>query len=210
MNQKIADRERVLALAGLFQAVSLVRAIAHESHCLEAPMAASIESLFRFDAVDAAAVFGGIRGVTHGLEVLQQQLAGRASRDLEISRYTATVMHLERKLGRNDQLLDKIHQGIVATERQASHYHPGHDAVIAGLAEVYRGTVGSLFPRVLVRGERNHLELPRNAERVRALLLAGIRAAVLWRQLGGRRIALIFGQKAMAEMAAHLAAQVGP
>lgn len=210
MSTQATEADRVLALAGLFQAVSLVRAIAHEGHCLEAPMAASIDSLFRFDAAHTAEVFGGIRGVVHGLEVLQSQLRGRASRDLEISRYAATVMHLERKLNRNESLLDKIHQGIVATERQVSHFHSGHDAVIAGLAEVYRDTIGNLFPRVMVRGERNYLELPRNAERVRALLLAAIRATVLWRQLGGRRLGLVFAQRRLSELATHLAAEVGP
>ena len=34
-----------------------------------------------------------------------------------------------------------------------------------------------------------------NQERIRALLLAGIRAVILWRQVGGRRRYLIFRRK---------------
>ncbi|MEH6454630.1 MAG: DUF489 family protein, partial [Psychromonas sp.] len=33
--------------------------------------------------------------------------------------------------------------------------------------------------------------------KIRALLLAGVRAAVLWRQIGGKRRQLIFSRKAM-------------
>ncbi|MDX1397057.1 MAG: DUF489 family protein [Oceanospirillum sp.] len=34
-----------------------------------------------------------------------------------------------------------------------------------------------------------------NAEKVRALLFAGIRSAILWHQLGGRRWKLLLGRK---------------
>ena len=39
------------------------------------------------------------------------------------------------------------------------------------------------------------LQNPRNAERIRALLLAGIRSATLWRQLGGNRWQLFFSRR---------------
>lgn len=40
-----------------------------------------------------------------------------------------------------------------------------------------------------------HLQDSRNADKVRALLLAGIRSAMLWRQLGGRRWQLLFSRR---------------
>jgi high frequency lysogenization protein len=45
-----------------------------------------------------------------------------------------------------------------------------------------------LSPRIMVNGDPAHLNNPENANRIRALLLAGIRAAMLWRQSGGGRL----------------------
>ena len=44
-------------------------------------------------------------------------------------------------------------------------------------------------------GEHNYLANPANADRIRALLLAGMRSAVLWRQLGGSRWQILFKRK---------------
>ena len=40
-----------------------------------------------------------------------------------------------------------------------------------------------------------HLQQPNNAAKIRALLLTGIRAARLWRQLGGHRWQLLFSRR---------------
>ncbi len=46
-----------------------------------------------------------------------------------------------------------------------------------------------------MQGEPALLKNAEVANRIRALLLAGIRAAVLWRQVGGSRLKLLFGRK---------------
>ncbi|MEK7758734.1 MAG: DUF489 family protein, partial [Pseudomonadota bacterium] len=50
------------------------------------------------------------------------------------------------------------------------------------------------------------LSNPAIADKVRAALLAGIRSAVLWRQLGGRRWQLLFSRGKLARTAAELLA----
>ena len=49
----------------------------------------------------------------------------------------------------------------------------------------------------MVNGEHMHLMRSENTHRIRALLLAGVRAAILWRQSGGSWFTLIFRRKAM-------------
>lgn len=49
--------------------------------------------------------------------------------------------------------------------------------------------------RLQIHGEMQFLQNPRNAERIRALLLAGIRSATLWQQLGGNRWQLFFSRR---------------
>ena len=69
--------------------------------------------------------------------------------------------------------------------------------VVAELAALYEATLGSFEPRIRVIGKQLHLQNPSNIHRIRALLLAGIRSAVLWHQLGGRRWHLIAGRRAL-------------
>jgi high frequency lysogenization protein len=56
----------------------------------------------------------------------------------------------------------------------------------------------------MVRGEQRYLETDRIPVQVRAALLAGVRAAYLFHELGGRKIQLFLHRKALVEAAARL------
>ncbi len=47
----------------------------------------------------------------------------------------------------------------------------------------------------MVKGEEKFLSQTNNANKIRALLLSGIRSAVLWRQVGGNRWQLLLKRK---------------
>jgi high frequency lysogenization protein len=79
--------------------------------------------------------------------------------------------------------------------RQADHFHTTHESVIGNLADTYKQTLSTLSFRIKVAGNPQILQNNYNANKVRALLLAGIRAAILWRQVGGRRWHLLFNRK---------------
>jgi high frequency lysogenization protein len=66
----------VIALAGIYQAVNLVKQVAHEGRSNLPAFRASIGSVFRFDADSAESVYGGVAGVKHGLDTLIGQLGG--------------------------------------------------------------------------------------------------------------------------------------
>ena len=87
--------------------------------------------------------------------------------------------------------------GIQAAASQLDHFELTHTNVISNLANIYRERISPLGPRIIVKGEESVLANPDNASRIRALLLAGIRSALLWRQAGGNRWRLIFERKAM-------------
>jgi high frequency lysogenization protein len=67
--------------------------------------------------------------------------------------------------------------------------------VAARLAELYVSTLSTLKPRVLVNGSPLILQQQPVVERIRAALLAAVRAAVLWRQLGGRQWQLVLKRR---------------
>ena len=59
--------ERVLALAGLAQALHQVRRIAETGHSEAGVVQTALDSVFRIDAVDAAGVFGRVSELNPGL-----------------------------------------------------------------------------------------------------------------------------------------------
>ncbi|MEM7255240.1 MAG: high frequency lysogenization protein HflD [Pseudomonadota bacterium] len=191
-----AHLDRVLALAGVFQATALVQNLAREGQLASHPFAVSIDSLFALDAPSTEAVFGSRIGLRVGLETLCRQLDARQDqRDLELARYWVSLLFLERKLIKRGDLLEVIRSGIENSKDAVSEYGLEHDNVMARLADVYKGSVSTLTPRILVSGEPQFLHQPANANRIRALLLAAIRSTILWRQMGGSRWGLLFGRR---------------
>jgi len=199
-------RERALALAGLMQAAALVHRIAHSGSADGAALEASLASVFRVDAESTDAVYGGVAGVRLGLQTLLLQLDG-AGRDPALTRIAATVLHVERRLARRRDLLQAIHAGVLQATRQRDHFGSAHPGVLGSLAGVYAATVSQLRPRVLVQGNPQYLAQESVVAEIRAVLLAAVRAAVLWRQLGGTYTDLLLRRRALAAAARGLLAE---
>jgi len=188
--------DQTLALAGIYQAASLVKQIANTGMANSAHIESSLETLFRFDAATVEEVYGSIAGVSHGVKVLLQHLNDRSSRDIEITKYVISLIMLEKKLSYNKDMLDDISNRLNKIESQFEFFSLCHENTFAKLGHVYKETISTLGPKIIVSGEQPHLNNEHNASKVRALLLAGIRSAVLWRQCGGSRWQFIFGRKA--------------
>ena len=195
--------ERVLALAGLFQACALAQQLANDGRCDEGAMEASVASVFRIDAPSVVAVYGDATNVRLGLRTLIAQL-DETGRDMAVTRMTVTVMRLERSLAARPDLLEKLQQGIIAAQRQVEHFGQDSSQVNSRLAELYASTLSILNPRVMVSGNPQQLQLPSVVEKVRTNLLAAVRSAVLWRQLGGRQWQLLLYRRQCSMLARGL------
>ncbi|MDH5514137.1 MAG: high frequency lysogenization protein HflD [Gammaproteobacteria bacterium] len=189
---------QTLALAGMYQAARLVQQTARGQTRDPQATAASLGSIFMTSPAHVDDVYRDVNGIRSGLSVLSQQLGtDNSARDLELTGYVITLLHLERKLSGARHLLDNIASGLDAI-RGDSEYGPEMTAdVVSALAGIYTSTVSTLTPRIMVQGEPGILQATESRDMIRALLLAGMRAAVLWRQCGGSRIRLLFKRKAM-------------
>ncbi len=202
--------DRTLALAGLFQAARLTQQLAREGRAEPEALAASVNSLFMLNAATTAEVFGGATGVAAGLKFLRDKLTGATGPgDMEVARYVVAILHLERQLEKRPEVQDAIRRGIEAAESQAKALEPEAGeplptALVEKLAELYTQTISTLGPRILVDGEQGYLANALIAAKVRGVLFAGIRAAFLWRQLGGRRWQLLFQRRALANAAGEI------
>jgi high frequency lysogenization protein len=194
---------RVIALAGVLQACRLVRELAATGRARAGAAEASLASVFRIDADSAADVFGGISGVRLGLETLLSQFEA-GERDLALTQLVLGVLRLERRLARNPRMLAALGSGIEQVRRQMDHFGIAHPTVQGRLAELYVETLSQLRPRVIVHGNPMHLSSNPVVEQIRALLLAAVRAAVLWRQVGGGQIRLLLRRREYAMLARGL------
>ncbi|MGH8558795.1 MAG: high frequency lysogenization protein HflD [Methylococcales bacterium] len=201
---KHSIHNQTIALAGLAQAVYLVKQIAKYGTADADAVEASVESVLKIEARDIEDVYGGLNRLKTGIGQLKKQLRGPPTLDHEQFNYAATLVYLERKLVNNPNLLLKLRHGI---EEIVSKTAPDRnsDSVMSNLAELYQCTVSILNPKVFVNGEPVYLTNPVNANRIRALLLAGIRSVFLWRQSGGRRWKIVLFRKRLIDESEKLA-----
>jgi high frequency lysogenization protein len=176
--------DRVVALAGVLQALAQVRRIADTGEANDEILAASIASLFRFDARTTADVYGGLENVRPGLLLLRDYLSG-ATRDEQLARLTLAVLQLERRFVRDDAMTARVRKGLEDVQATAERDGATHPAVLGPIGHLYARTLSTLRPRVLVQGNPHYLGQPTVVAEVRAALLAAVRSAVLWRQRGG-------------------------
>ncbi|MEI2455190.1 MULTISPECIES: high frequency lysogenization protein HflD [Lysobacter] len=188
--------ERVLALAGLAQALAQVRRIADTGQANAAVLSTALDSVFRIDASSPAAVYGGAANLRPGLVLLQDYFVNRPA-DEHLPRLALSVLQLERRFVRDRAVADKVLRGIHAQAGDAYRLGSSHPDVIAALGALYAETLSHLRPRVLVQGNPHYLGQTGVVAEVRATLLAAVRSAVLWRQLGGSYWDFLLRRRAM-------------
>jgi high frequency lysogenization protein len=186
-------RDQAIALAGVFQACQLVDNLARTGSIPIDQLNVEINSLLEQNPSSTEAVFSyGEHGAAHnleiGIETIEQLFRDKyKNRRPDTLRYVVGVMHLQRKVGKDSAMLEQIGQGMERAKTQAEHFTLSHDNVIANIADVYQKTISTQRFRIQVSGQAGHLQQTSVANRVRCLLFAAIRAAILWQQLGGRR-----------------------
>jgi len=199
-------KDATIAFAGMLQASELVRQIATSGHCSGQATQASIASVFSRSPDSTEAVYGGIGGVRLGLRVLTELFSARSAEDnLQSLNYALGLAklgkHIERDRRRQQAIGEELDL-IADTWRDAGQ--TVDDSVTSQLADVYQRHVSTLDFRLSINGKPEYLKQPEKVAFVRSLLLAGLRSAILWRQVGGRQWRLIFQRRKMLEQAQAL------
>ena len=185
---------QTIALAGLSQACWLVHQLATTGQSESQSMQASLGSLLKIDADSVLDVYGGLGGIKQGLLQLDQQLSSKALSSPEQVRYAGQLVHLQKQLVNRPEMQKTIYDGMIRAQAQAEHYGVLHENVLANFADIYHQTISTLQPTVMVIGEQQYLSSPFTVNKIRSVLLAGIRSAQLWRQCGGSRWKLILSR----------------
>ena len=170
----------------------------------------SVKSLFVFDLDHAEELYGGLPGVRLGLQNLCALLANtREKEQRDVARYFFGVIYLERRFAADQQMRDVVRSRLEHASFRAEHFSGNVGDICHSISGIYQDTFSQLPRRIKVTGSAQHLENEKNADVVRSLLLAGVRAAYLWRQLGGRRWKLACQRQAMLGCAQELSRGLG-
>ncbi len=197
--------QQTLALAGVAQAARLVDQVSRTGTYPIEFLESSIHSLFEFEADDAAAIFGGVAGVKLGLNNLSAMLANRQGEETrDMVRYVFNLLYLERKFAASEEMMAVVHSRLQHASFKAEHFAGHVNDVCHSVSGIYQDTLSKLRFRIKVSGSAQHLQDRQNADIIRAALLAGLRSAFLWRQLGGRRWKLILQRKHLLQTAQNL------
>lgn len=202
-------QDRALALGGVVLAASLVKQLSWNGSINQTDFATCMYSIFQTHAPTTPAVYGEGRKVLPGLKILATLLAdAKIKKDQDIARYTISLLHLERLLMKNPKMLTLVQRGIDRAKAQSLHFTITHENVIANLASVYTDSLSTLKFRIHVNGNHIYLDSQQTVNKIRAILLAGVRSAVLWRQMGGSRFMhLVFGKRTLLQDVQELIAE---
>lgn len=209
---------RNIALAAVVQCANLVNTLAHNGRADEAQIKACIDPLLVINPDTVADIYPDVGRFANGLSILQKSLDSDGMREFgEPMKYVLGMSILQQQLmgvpemqaairlrmqQRDTLFLDRDEQSTDVDDAASSAKSENYDYAV--LAALYQDTISKLTYRIHVKGNVEHLRNQRVAEQIRALLLAGIRSALLWHQLGGRRWHLFFYKRRIRDSVASI------
>ena len=200
---------QTIALAGISQACLLVKELASTGTVVNnTAIETSINSILKLDSDTVIDIYGDLSNIKPGLEQLKLQLTGRTIADPEQARYAASLVFLEKQLSNRPEMLNKIKVGVEKAQFQSETFGIMHENVLANLGDLYHSTISTLQPRIMVNGEEEFITQPAIINKIRTLLLSGIRSALLWRQCGGARWKFLFFRKKIQDEVEFLLSQI--
>ncbi len=203
-----AQQNEVIALAALMQAAELVIDIAENGRCDSFYSEALLNSLFVFNPTSTLDVYGNkLQQLELGLATLAKLSNPEDSKRFsQVTRYAISLMALEKQLSKEPDMLDVMRSRLNHIDFNQRHFIEDSDygPIKSSLSGIYQDTISTLKFRIQVKGNMELLTQTHNADHIRALLFSGIRAAMLWRQLGCSRWQLIFKRKKIEQESAFL------
>jgi high frequency lysogenization protein len=206
-----------ITLAAVAQCSALVHDLAFTGKANEKYLMGSINPLFVLTPNFFSDVYPDVRDLTLGLSTLPKIITNnRTRKNSEIIRYSLGMFALRKSLMASSKMqaavrakLQPMIPMLPLDDPRAAP--PGEDLELLKqdrtfrqLSNIYRETISTLSFRIQVAGKAEHLKSENIANRIRALLFAGIRSALLWHQLNGRRWHLVFYRKRIQETSATI------
>lgn len=206
MSKKFYDI--TLAFAGICQACHLVHQIAHNGKIDDNAIEVMINSTLNINPTSTLDVYGNSEtNLRIGLNTLIAILtASNNTLYSNLTRYLLSLIGLERRLRKNPSASNELKQRIELLQQQKNYFEPMSSGIFNALAGIYVDVISPIGPRIQVTGAPDILQNSSVQAKVRALLFTGIRSAVLWQQIGGSRLQLMFSRQSLITQAKEILA----
>jgi len=198
MNKDIKDNNKEItrsaALSALVQSANLVDRLASQGQIPITSYEIMRASLFKFDVEDIQNIYQAnddnsefvnplSQNLSTGIRVCKQIFQDGASREYPHTiRYVMALIQLEKHFRKSTEMQNEVRNRLVNIGN-----HLKHGDIDQKISDLYLDTLAKLPFRIQVLGKMQYLQNNENEHQVRVLLFSGIRAAMLWRQYGGRR-----------------------
>lgn len=207
-----------IALAALFQTAAQIQRIARFGSIDER----SIAPLMRALVITSPNVIEDIyapKRLTSGLNQLMTSLYPKEAvqpQTAELIKVAFSILNLESSIERQSRVMALLDQEVDQLRINVLTVHPNYEDaadnvlidydIIKMYSKLYSTLISKNFPKLVIYGEEVHLRRSEFQEMIRALLLAGVRASMLWHQVGGKRYSLMFRYKDITECARQILA----
>jgi high frequency lysogenization protein len=190
------QRAQTIALTAVCQSAILIQDVAR-GKILDADILKNVlGGIMTTSPNSVLDVYPSLTDLSEGSKVMIIQLAGKAGKkDVLITRYIAQILSISKTLLKKPKALAKLKQELDNIERRLEHFELDDMSIIENFADAYSKVISPLKQKIQVVGNPDILRQPNAQHKVRAILLAGVRAAVLWRQMGGKRRQFLFNRK---------------
>ena len=204
----MADRRgQAIALAGLAQFCLWAHRLAQHGERRDERLNLAVHALLCTDPAQADSVFGGLAPLQPGLKLLDAQLRGQLGGGADKAELAFASRYAGQLLRHAGTLLELPHTLAVIRQELARLQAQPQTERVKPLAELYQKTISPMRPRIMVSGNPLYLRNEDFAAAIRCLLFAGLRAAILWRQCGGRLWQLLLQRRALLAEVQALQAQ---
>ncbi|WP_448549377.1 high frequency lysogenization protein HflD [Thalassotalea fusca] len=203
-------KEQTITLAAICQCAYWVQKFSRHGIVDQQDLEMLLNSIIVTSPSNTLEVYGGdLANLKIGLQTLVSHLGNESTnKDPEITRYVVSLMSIERRLSAKPKVLAELGQRIEQSQRQMAHYDITSETLIASLASIYSDVISPLSTPIQVAGNQEILKVPANQHKIRALLLAGMRSSVLWRQVGGKRRNILFSRAKIVKCAQELLSRI--
>ncbi len=200
--------KRTIAISAIYEVALNIKDIAWNGSNQLTSVDALLSPILRKEDQDENPIniYGNKDNIENGINCFKESLQSSQKVDREVNRYVYSLIYLANKLNSNTNMLTYINRELdhirdltgyeQSTSENDNFYAIDDEHIIRQLATIYQNSISKLGPRILISGKSDFLAQEETAQTIRALLLSGIRSAILWHRNGGSRLQLLFNRNA--------------
>lgn len=185
----------MLSLSGIFQSISIVCQLSQTGICNYDAFKISINSILNINPETTLSVYGNSEknlklGITTLLSLLNNSNSYKVSG--RMLRYIVRIIILEKKLKKNIFYSEMLFKQISELVQKNINCINSYDILSDQLSKIYLSVFSKLGSRIKIFGSHKVLKDILVQNKIRCALLSGIRSVVLWKQVGGSFLQLVF------------------